>query len=249
MREFEPWGIVFTVLGLAVALVTIVIDLEDRQSDRVFRAWQVVREFEIRNLELDGFSIVGAGGSSMREAVELLNREFDGFMCVPGVGWISEALTGNDRRECLIPKKKREWLTGLKGPFADLMEAKLEGARLAEAKLRGAYLAGADLAGADLSDADLSDADLVDAYLNWAYLSDADLSGTDLAGALLLSAYLTGADLSGADLVDAVLMSANLTGADLTDAAIEQYQLDSACGDTSPRNLPTTLIWNSPPCE
>ena len=125
VREFEPWGIVFTVLGLAVALVTIVIDLEDRQSDRVFRAWQVVREFEIRNLELDGFSIVGAGGSSMREAVELLNREFDGFMCVPGVGWISEALTGNDRRECLIPKKKREWLTGLKGPFAYLMEANL----------------------------------------------------------------------------------------------------------------------------
>ena len=175
----------------------------------------------------------------MREAVELLNREFDGFMCVPGVGWISEALTGNDRRECLIPKKKREWLTGLKGPFADLMEAKLEGARLAEAKLRGAYLAGADLSGTDLAGA----------LLLSAYLSGADLSGAYLVDAVLMAANLTGADLSGADLVDAVLMSANLTGADLTDAAIEQYQLDSACGDTSPRNLPTTLIWNSPPCE
>ena len=42
MREFEPWGIFFTLVGVVVALVTIVVDLEDRQAERTFRAWQVV---------------------------------------------------------------------------------------------------------------------------------------------------------------------------------------------------------------
>ena len=289
VREFEPWGIVFTLIGLVVALITIVIDLEDRQSERVFRAWQIVREFESRNTALDGRFEVGAGGSSMREALELLNRQFDGFVCVSGVGWISEALTGNDRRECLIPLKERELLTGLRGSFAyllginlegahlsganltgailvdadlsyaDLSQAGLEGARLYLTDLTSADLTGADLTYADLSDADLSDADLRSANLTGANLSratltrarlvgadlsDADLSQAGLEGARLYFTDLTGADLTGADLSGTDIGRANLTGAD-----IDQSQLNAACGDASPQNLPSSLIWSAPPCQ
>ena len=53
VRGFEPWGIILTFLGLAIALITIIIDLEDRQSERIFRAWQVVRGFESRAVEFD----------------------------------------------------------------------------------------------------------------------------------------------------------------------------------------------------
>ena len=98
----EPWGIILTLIGLVIALITVVVDLEDRQSERTFRAWQVVREYEDR---------AGAPGSSLREALQFLNREFDGAWCGFLVSWTSQRLTGN-RRECLFPRKVGESLAG-----------------------------------------------------------------------------------------------------------------------------------------
>ena len=238
---FEPWGIVLTLVGVGIALITIFVDLEDRQSERVFRAWQVVRAFETSNEEQAN---VGAQGSSLREALELLNREFDGFLCIPGVRWVSGLLTGDRRRGCLFPMKRRESLAGLlalgavlwgsdlRGADlrgADLRDADLRGAYLMEARLKGANLSGAHLVSsrlmdADLDDVDLSNARLIQANLRYSGLKDADLRGAVLFGADLSFTYLTGADLRGAD-----LMYANLSGAGLTEAMLAGADLSEAC--------------------
>ena len=62
VHELQPWGIVLTLVGVVIALITIMVDLEDRQSERIFRAWQVVRGFETQEVQSD--TPVGASGSS-----------------------------------------------------------------------------------------------------------------------------------------------------------------------------------------
>ena len=247
---FEPWGVVLALVGVGIALITIVVDLEDRQSERIFRAWQVVRTFEVRNEEPAG---VGAQGSSLREALELLNREFDGFLCIPGFGRVSGLFTGDRRRDCFFPKKRRESLAGLLAPGsvlwrADLRDADLRGADLRGADLRGAYLTYAQLNGANLSGAHLLTAELTDAFLDdvdlrdtrlvranleGAGLKDADLRDAVLFAADLSYTYLTGADFEGADLEYANLMGAGLTevmlgGANLTEACLSGAFLTDA---------------------
>ena len=150
VHQFEPWGIVLTLIGVAIALITIMVELEDRQAERIFRAWQVVLT-------------VRTAGSSQREAVEYLNREFDGRWCSSWMNWVSKQLTGNNRRECLIPKKARESLVGIEAPKANLRDVDLTFANLRDATLADADLTSAILPSATLTDADLRSAILTDA--------------------------------------------------------------------------------------
>ena len=138
-----------TVIGVAIAIITFVIELEDRQNERYFRGWQVVR--------------AGTAGFSQREAIEYLNREFDGFGCVGLVNWLSNWLTGNSQRSCLIPQKERDPLIGADLMSADLTDVDLTEADLTDVDLREANLTGADLRKANLTDANLTATDLKDA--------------------------------------------------------------------------------------
>ena len=147
LRAFEPWGIVLALFGVVIALVTIWVDLEDRQAERTFRAWQLVLT-------------VPSAGSSRREALEYLNREFDGFLCGAPVEWASGLLTGNRRRRCLFPQKERESLAGIEEIGADLSTADLTGAFLMGADLTRANLVGANLTRAFLAGTDLTQAQL-----------------------------------------------------------------------------------------
>ena len=166
VRQFEPWGIVITLFGLVFAAIALMVDLADRQSERTFRAWQVVREYENRE---------GTSGSALREALQFLNRDFVGAVCKFPIGWFSQWLTGN-RRECLFPLKNRESLAGLEARRVDLEGIDLSGADLSEATLLGVTLRDAILRDATLRDATLKGADLVKADL-----SRADLTGVDLS--------------------------------------------------------------------
>ena len=230
VRAIEPWGILVALLGVGIALVSILVDLEDRQSERTFRAWQLVLTAPL-------------AGSSRRETIEYLNRDFDGFMCGNPVTWVSGLLTGNRARRCVFPSKARESLAAIG----------LAGANLTGADLTGAYLANANLAAADLTDADLTDAnlaaaDLAGANLTGADLTDANLTYADLTYADLAAADLTYADLTFADLTGANLTFADLTGANLRDTRLTQVQLDAACGASTPRNIPQQRTWRSRPC-
>lgn len=166
---FEPWGIVLTpigvglaLIGVAIALITIMVDLDDRQSERTFRAWQLVLADR-------------AAGSSQREAVEHLNRQFDGFVCEPWVNSISIRLTGNHRRKCLLPGKER-------ASFENIVA-------------RGAVLTGANLTAVDMRRADLMNANLSRANLSRAVLLSADIRGANLSWANLRNAFLMYADM------------------------------------------------------
>lgn len=230
VQLFAPWGFFLTFFAVAIALVTFVVELEDRQVERTLRAWQVVlAERPI--------------GSSQREAFEYLNRQFNGCVCGSWVEWVSIRLTGNGRRECIVPKKQRESLARIEATGANLKDADLR-----DADLRGSILTASILKDADLRDADLGRAtqprsadDDGRTVLLAADLRGADLTDADLSNAVLVlpgAPFLSGADLAGT----------NLTRADLRNADLSQAQLDNACGDPPPRNIPTGLKWKSEPC-
>ena len=234
IRGFEPWGIVLVMIGLLLTLTAMIFELEDRQSERMFRAWQTVLQVEERNLRSKTKTGPEFGGQgALANALEYLNRDFDGFVCDRGstnpgpwisMRWYSARLTGNPDRSCLVPKRRRE--------------------SLARLNLRRIVLTNIRLPGALLLAADLSRAKLRGANLSGAYLTGADLSGANLRKATLSDAYLLNANLSGAYLLDA-----NLSGADLRDATgLQQKQLDMACGKSQLKNVPPPLIWNQRPC-
>ena len=263
----EPWGIFGAIAALLFTFVAIMIDLERRQSERTFQAWQVLRA--LQNDRLGTGPPLRVIGSYPREALEFLNREFVGYWCHDWVERLSIKLTGNDRRRCVFPAKTRESLAGLVAPGTELLtvnlfRANLEQADLSEANLAQAYLVDADFVQADLSRAslynanltrtDLSIANLEGASLVGADLTDAVMPGANLAHACLIAADLSDtilsfANFSGASLYSADLRNAQLVGTDLSEADLaevhnlEQFQLDGACGSAPPRNIPSGLTW------
>ena len=194
-----------------------------------------------------------AASSSARQALQFLNRKFGGRGCFGLVSGLSKYLTGNEGRECIFPKKRKESLSGLTLPVMDLSGVFLPDADLRRARMQQIFLRNADLSGADLSGADLSGADLSGADLSGADLSGADLSGANLSGANLSSANLEkaklnfsfhgplfptdlrGVDLRGGNLIDADLRKANLSNADLRGADLRGADLGST--DLSSANL------------
>ena len=126
--------------------------------------------------------------SSARQALEFLNRDFRGLLCGPVVGFLSELTTGNNRRTCVFPRKRRESFKGM---------------RLARMNLKEAWLPGAELTFGRLDQVNLEGANLQKAILHNAVLTRARLGGADLRRARLQGADLSGSILEGADLRDA----------------------------------------------
>jgi len=241
VQEFAPWGIILTFLSLRVAILSIMIDLEDRQSERTFRAWQIVRGFETGPGESDAYVRTGGSGSSLRQALEYLNREFEAFLCASWVRGISETVTGNLHRTCLILRKIREFLVGISANSADLSGIDLRGTDLSAVKLTRV----------DLSDANLSEAELDYADLTGATLRNSDLTSAKLHRSLLRYTDLTNANLSVADVTDALFEDTEVTGAYLATslAGLTQLQLDNSCGTSSPLRIPAGLTWRQKACS
>lgn len=234
VRVLEPWGVLIAVMALFLAGMGLTVELHDRQSERVFRAWQVVSGDR------------GGRGSGLREAPEYLNLERGGLWCGDWVGW----LVSRPGHSCLLPRKRREWLTGLRAPGT-----------LAGIQLPNALLPLADFDGSSLDDADSSGvllecASFDKATLNRVNLSDANLKSANLRGADIQFADLRGAHLWFADLYAVDLLSADMRGADVTAANLDvsrlsQAQLDQTCssGGYPPRKLAEGLEWHGRSCE
>ena len=190
-RKIVLWGGLGTLAGLVAAFMGFMVELEDRQSERIFRAWEVAiaasNSAGTRGARVDGRQLYETD-TSARKALEFLNRDFSGRFCGSIVGIVSEFTTGNSRRTCVFPRKRREsfkgmrlsrmnlegaWLPAAELPFGRLDQANLEGSNLHKAKLQHAVLTRARLGRSDLRRARLQGADL----------SDADLRGADLQGA------------------------------------------------------------------
>ena len=242
---FEPWGVFFAMVGVLIASTAFMVELEDRQSERTFRAWTLILDIdrEARAYHDGQSSTPPDFGSAIRESLEYLNREFEGRFCWFWVKPASRWLTGNDRRTCVIPGKRREKLpnrflreTQLEGidlegavlKKIDLESANLTGANLSRANLLGANLRHADLPDANLARAKLRKANLEDATLENADLTKANLQHADLTEANLGNVNLTGARLQDADLTEAILRGADLTKANLRDAVLTKTDIAGA---------------------
>ena len=105
-------------------------------------------------------------------------------------------------------KFPHDFLPGINLSYADLLNAKFNGASLVGANLTGAYLTGIDLRGASLAQAELKGIDLVGARLNGVDFFDVnfyetDLRGADLEGAKLADAYLRKAQIKNTNFIGA----------------------------------------------
>ena len=235
MRGFEPWGIFLAILGLLITLTAFLIEMEDRQAERTFRAWEFVLENErvAQAYDAKRGETLPAYGSANAQAIVFLNREFEGRFCT---GWLEPVfrwLTGDTRRRCLLPSKQRSslesrYLRGVHFEDVDLAYADFYKADLASANLKGTNLMRARLGKADLSDAMLQGANLVRAMLNGAALEDANLERAELTRANLFGADLRDAHLEGANLTRARLRKANLRDATLRHAVLAEADLSGA---------------------
>ena len=204
-------GIFIALVGLTFTLIGFMVELEDRQSERIIWAWQALEISSTSNPTAS--TPIAAPRSNVRQSLEYLNRQFSGRWCHEYVRKISLYFTGNYGRHCIFPRKRRESLRGLNLAGLDLSSVDLRNAilgftNLHTVRLQDAVLLGATLAFADLSRADLSGANLRGARLSHADLRHADFSGADLDGAVLFRARLSGASFSSADLRHADLSGA-----------------------------------------
>ncbi len=229
IRGAEPWSILLVVLGTLVALATLLLEVEDRQTERRFRAWRVVQNYEdLMSQRGRDDTIQASLSGDLKDALQYLNRTFSGFLCdahplsVPrpwtSVRWYSKLLTGNEGRSCLFPPKERVLLSGLKAtgallPGIDLRGARLESADLSggsfyRAKLSGASLFNTKFRGGEFIGADFSETCLLAADFSKAVLVEADFSDAYLVGAKFNDAVLTEAIFDGAYIVDDAIVTA-----------------------------------------
>ncbi|AQQ02439.1 hypothetical protein B0E33_01550 [Roseibium algicola] len=224
-------------IGLIFAVALFVLELREKQDERVARAWQLL-------------TTAASGNSGKIHALEFLNAQYG---CLPA-GWEfptvgqcwkhRTSLTGVNLSSTGL--KQGVYLVGLQLPNADLVKADFSGAQLAEANFKNANLLSVDLSGANMNSADLSGANLHFANLSaGVYLGDATLVGANLRYANLENAFLVSANLRNAVLANANLGNAelgftNLENADLSTAWLQGAKFDSAtlvCADLSRADL------------
>ena len=253
IRSFEPWGILLVIVSLLISMAAFVVEMEDRQLVKIFRAWEFVLENERHNISHESASSGNAdnenecskshgddapkaqpiSGNAIAQALEYINRDFGGILCTEWLASSFRRLTGDMRRRCLIPAKVRSsleyrYLRGMDLRGINLSGANLRGVDLENAELQSAILVKANLGKAKLEDANLCSANLTGANLNKAILIDATLEGANLTGARLRRANLTEAYFEKADFTRAELRYADFTDTRLDYAIFKDADFEDA---------------------
>ena len=160
LEAFQPWGIVLALVSLLGTSIAFMIESEDRQTERTFRAWDVViastRDTPSQASQ-QGLNI-HTPSAGLRRGLEYLNRDFQGRWCSDLVRAVSVYVTGNEQRRCVFPRKPREFLVALDLKKESLQGIQLSGAQLAFTDFAGAFLIEANLSGATLLFAKFSNA-------------------------------------------------------------------------------------------
>ncbi len=229
-------------IGLLIAVIVFIVEVNDRTEQRIFEAWQVVNDgkgsqsgvvrLALERLHKEGFSLSGINV----EKTNLLRVELN------KVDLINANLSGADLSDANL---SRADLGGAKLISTNLTFAKLSRANLSGANLSGANLSGANLSVANLSLANLSGANLSLADLSGAYFIGARLSAARLSAAYLSRANLSFTDLSGAYLSGANLSFTDLTSADLTDTKFWHKDFDeSETKNITPKQIKQAKNWD-----
>ena len=203
-------GWLVTAIGLLGGCLAFMIEMEDRQAERIFRAWEIVaKTVPTEQIAVArGGPTVGNSNTNAGRALEFLNREFSGLGCGGIVTDIAGLMTGDERRECVLPRKRRESLAGLQ-----LSNMYLEKVWLPKALLKLTQLEGSFLEKANLEEADLTCANLASTLLASSEMEKATLKRARMRSANLAEARLNNSDLRGTDLVVAHLKATDLEGA------------------------------------
>ncbi len=241
IKALVPYGLIIAVSALLLDVMTFIIDIEDKQSERLFSAWRYVIENDRLTRDYMANSYLTApvvsnrntewvlennrsdvGGATFR-ALELINREVEGNLCASWLQPIFRWLSGSVHRYCIIPARQRDSLANRYLPHHDLT-----GIILDNAEFTGTCFKSSVFTLASLRNADFRETVLCETNFFGSDLSNSDFSDSDLANAHLSSAYLVGAELSGANLRNANLYDANLAEAKLTRADLTNSYLNLA---------------------
>jgi uncharacterized protein YjbI with pentapeptide repeats len=243
-------------VAIVIALIGFWLDLQNREEDRVNRAWSLVatakevqgnvgliealetlnsRSINMSQLQVPKAYLFGAKLSAASLFMANLGGANLGGVNLDGARLGAANLAEADLRKASLVNAD---LSGANLNRADLRLVKLNGADLAAANLTEANLGRANLGGADLHAAGLAEADLTDASLFIADLSEADLRGANLSRADLRWANLDNANLDGTNLRKANLRGTNLRRAD----NLTEDQLNGACGDSETKLPPGLTI-------
>lgn len=176
---FQSSVALLTVIGLILGILSFWLEHDNRNDDRVHKAWSVVAAH-------------GAGYSGLKDSLEFLHKN--------DVRLAPIKVTDAELYGVQLP--------GADLYYSHFKNAELSGSNLTGTHLKYAKMSGAKLFGAKLSDAQLSDADLSKAKLAGANLSGAVLIGVDFSEANLGQVDLTGANLNEALFVGATLKDA-----------------------------------------
>ena len=223
-RVIEPWTILLVSIGVLISILGFLGDLESRMSDREFRSWQTVHNFEqllLRKESQDDTRLLAA--RDLRQALEFLNQKFAGVLCITkseseirpwlSLLWYTRILTQDPERPCIIPARKtRALLSGLRASGIILQNVQLPGAMLERAEFSRSDLSNANLSGATLFNAKFKDG----SYLNTNF-SNTCLLAADFSGSSLIDADFSGAYLVGVDFRNTELNNVNFSGAVITD--------------------------------
>ncbi len=187
--DYWLWAEVGVAVAGLVGLIFIIptgyalwVDLEDRQTQRIVQAWQLVTHN-------------APGNSGKAPALEYLNNQ--------GISLVGINLSPEGYGSAT-------YLFEVNLPGADLREANLHRVDLFKANLSEANLINADVSRTSLQAADLSGAILIGTNFSSSSLLGTDLSGADLRFANLTNTYLSETNFSGAILIAAVLSGADL---------------------------------------
>ncbi len=251
----DEWDLfrIFEKIGILIAIIIFIIEVSDRAEQRIFEAWQVVKDgkgsqsgvvrIAIERLHKEGFSLSGidAEGTNLRR-INISNANIEGANFV-----------GADLSNAKL------WNTNLsraKLRSANLIFTKLACANLRDAKVMNANLAFTNLSSADLRNADLSNTQLIFANLSYTKIGGTNFSNAYLGGANLIGAkgmYTTVAreikttNFRSTDLRDANLRNANLWGANLENANLGNANLihtNLRYAYLKDTNLKNTKFWD-----
>jgi hypothetical protein len=228
---------------IPVGVIALLNDLEgrreerdDREEDRINRAWSLVAAAKVE----------GTGNVGLIEALETLASR--------GINLSQAKLPGAYLYGARLSRARL-----LKADLSEavLVRADPRGANLGEADLSEATLFKANLGGVVLRKANLARANLLGATLVEADLIRATLIGTNLAGADLSRAELVGAKLVGTDLSRAELERAQLCNTTMPDGGVCNRDCragrkgnDRSCpflGGQTPEQQPPQGPPNAPP--
>lgn len=153
----EPWGILIAVIALMMSIISFWWDYQDREDERIVRAWQLLLH-------------EASGNSYKRNALE--------FLVARGEYLYGVDLSGDNFRRYQYLQEAN--LENAAMPNSFLRYVDFSGAILSGSLLDNADLTGSSLVNAKLNSAKLRDAILQKSNLSSARIRQADFSGADL---------------------------------------------------------------------